>query len=313
MWKVIAKRVLIVIPMLWAIVTLTFLLVQGLPGDPGRTILGQEATQDQVDTLNHQLGFDRPLLEQYVSFLGHLVRGDLGTSILNNIPVTSILGPRVPVTLSLALCATLFLIVVGLTLGTVAAVVGGRVDHVIRLVATLLMSVPSFFLGVVLVAILSLELRWLPATGYVNLEVSPLDWARYLVLPVLAIGAAGTAAAIRQTRAAMLDVLQRDYIRNLRANGASTASIVLKHALRNAAIPILATVGFQFIGILGGTVVIETIFTLPGVGQQILQAVGAHDLPVISGIVVCTTLIVLLTNLVVDIISVLLNPRLRTP
>lgn len=313
MWKVIGKRALIVVPMLWAIVTLTFLLVQLLPGDPGRTILGQEATVEQVRTLDHQLGVDRPLLSQYGSYLEGLVHGDFGTSILNGTPVSGIIGPRLPVTLSLAICATVVLVLIGMSLGTLAAVAGGRTDGVIRFLASIMMSLPSFWLGVILVAIFSVSLGWLPATGYTPLADSPGEWVRYLILPVLAISAAGTAAVIRQTRAAVTDVMERDYIRTLRANGASARSLVLRHALRNAAIPILATIGFQFIGILGGTVVIETVFTLPGIGQQILQAVGAHDLPVIIGIVVWTTLIVLLTNLVVDIVSIVLNPRLRTP
>lgn len=312
MWKLIARSVLLAIPTLFAVATVTFLLVQLIPGSPGRTILGETASEEQVVALNAKLGFDRPVLVQYGDWLLRLVTGDLGTSLINQRPVMVDIAPRLPVTLTIALGGVLLMVVFGLALGILGAVRGGWIDRTTQVLSGIGMAVPSFWLGVVLVLVFAVWLGVLPPGGWVSLSKNPEAWFRSLVLPVVAVGVGGIATIARQARGSMIDVLGRDYIKTLRASGASSGSIIFKHGLRNASIPVVANVGFRFVGILGGAVVIEQVFAVPGIGKLTLDSVYGHDLPMIQAIVLCATAVVLAVNLLVDIASAWLNPKLRT-
>jgi len=311
MGRVIARRLAISVPILLVVATLSFALVHVLPGDPGRVVLGTSATAEQVRAVNQQLGYDRPLVEQYTSWLGDAVQGDLGTSIINGRAVSDDLNSRIPVTLSLAIGATLLSAVLGIALGMVSAIRGGWADRAGQGLAALGLAIPNFWLAVLLVLVFAIKLKWLPAVGYVSYEDSVGQWARYLILPVLAVGVSGITGIARQTRGAMLDVLSRDYIRTLAAAGVPRRSILLKHALRNASIPVISNIGFTFISMLGGAVIIERLFNLPGIGQWTLAVVDNHDLPEIQGVVVYSTAIVLVVNLLADVGAAWLNPKVR--
>lgn len=311
MIRILVARVGVAIAILFVVVTLTFFLAHLIPGDPATTILGNGATQQQVSALRHQLGLDEPLWSQYVKSLSGLVRGNLGTSVVTGQPVVQALGNAVPVTLSLTFLGTAFVLIVGVAAGILSAVRKGFTDKAVRDTAGVAMAVPNYWLAVFLVAIFSIAIPLLPATGYTDLTASPGRWARGLILPVVAIALAGAAVIARQTRSALIDTFTRDYVRTLRSLGTPTHVIVLRHGLRNASIPIITTVGLQFIGILGGAVIIEQVFALPGIGQLTLSAVTQHDIPMIQGAVIFMAVVVLLVNIVTDVIYVVLNPKLR--
>jgi peptide/nickel transport system permease protein len=309
--NVVLKRILITIPTLWAVATLTFIVVNVLPGDVAQNILGDQATAAQLASLRHQLGLDRPFLAQYFDWLGGALHGDLGTSLTSGTPVAQEVVQRLPVTLSLAVCATVFAAVVGTGIGTMAAVRGGKVDQLVRAVTSIGMAVPGFWAAELLVVAFAVHLRVFPATGYTGITDSPPQWALGLVLPVVAVALASLANIARQARASLLQAFGMDYIRTLQSAGIPRSSIVMKHALRNASIPVVTTLGLEFVGLLSGTIIVEQVFTLPGISQLALGAVTQLDTPVIMGIVLFATLIVLVLNLVVDICYVLLNPRGR--
>lgn len=311
MWKILISRVLLAVPTLLLVFTATFALMQLIPGSPGATILGERATPDAVDELNSRLGYDRPWIVQYIDGLAKLVRGDFGISLISNRSVFDDIATRLPVTLSIALGAVIVSVVVGILIGVISAVKGGAVDFAAQFASNIFTATPGFWLAILLVLVFAIQLRWLPATGWVPFTTDPSGWARSLVLPVAALGLVGIANIARQARGSLLDTLDRDYIRTLRAAGTSDRSIVLKHGLRNAAIPVVANVGFRFVGILGGAVIIEQVFSLPGIGQLTLQAVNQHDLPLILGVVFFVTLVVVAVNLVIDLLAAWLNPKMR--
>lgn len=307
----IGKRLSIAIPMLWVIATITFFVVNALPVDVAQNILGDLATQTQVAALRHELGLDRSLWEQYWSWLIGAVHGDFGTSYMDGSSVTQDVLQRLPVTMSLALCATLTSAFLGIVIGTLAAVYGGWIDRVARAVTSAGMAIPGFWAAGLLVLVFAVWLGVLPATGYTNLLESPTQWARGLVLPVAAVALASVASIARQSRASLIQVLGMDYIRSLRAAGIPNSSIIVRHGLRNAAIPVVTILGLEFVSLFSGTIIVEQVFALPGISQLALSAVFQGDTPVILGVVIYATVIVLLLNLAVDICYVWLNPRER--
>lgn len=313
MLRIVVSRLLFAIPLLLIITTFSFLLVSFIPGDPAATILGQAATPHQIAVLRTQLGLNDPLAVQYVHYLGHLLTGNLGTSyvVQPGASVASIVMTRLPVTLSLSISALIVTFVIGVLLGLLAALGGGVLGRAAQVVSLLGVSIPNFWLGVLLVLLFSISLKLLPATGYVPLGQSPLGWADSLVLPVVTLALASVAAVARQTRGAVNETLAQDYVRTLLAAGTPRVEIVFKHALRNAGIPVVSVLGFLFIGIFGGTIIIEQIFGLSGFGQLTISAVTDHDIPVIQGVVVVATIVVIIVNLVVDVLYVVLNPKAR--
>jgi peptide/nickel transport system permease protein len=294
------------------VATLTFFLVQLDPGDPAAYILGSTASKQQIAQLHTQLGLDRPLLEQFGSWLGNALHGDFGDSYVSAQPVSTALAQALPATLSVALLSTGCTLVAGVLLGIWAAVRGGRVDKAVQTVCGFGMAVPNYWLAAFLVLLLAIKVRAFPATGYVDFTDSPGEWLAHLVLPVAALSAGVLAQVVFQARSATLDALSRDFVRTLQAAGIPRRRILLKHVLRNAAIPVTTVTGINFVMTLGGVVVIESIFNLSGMGNLMLTSVQGHDLTVVQGAVLFFSAAVVLANLVVDLVTAWLDPRVRT-
>lgn len=311
MIRLIGWRVAISVPLLFVVSAIVFLLQSLIPGDAAEEIAGVNSTAAHIAQVRAQLGLNRPVWVQYWHWLDGVLHGTLGSSLTNGQSVTAELAPRLPVTLSLVLGATLVATVVGLLFGIASSRGNRPVRRVTDALSIAGLAIPGFWLALLLISLFSVRLGLLPAIGYVPFTQSPQDWAKSLVLPVVAIALSGVTAVAKQTRESMLDILQRDYIRNLRANGISERSIIFKHALRSAAVPVLTMSGLLFIGALGGAVVIEQVFGLPGLGSAAVTATSTKDIPVIQGVAVYFTLLVIAVNLVIDVIYGLVNPKVR--
>ncbi len=306
-----ARRLAVAVPLVFVVATLTFFLVQLVGGSPAGAILGTNATQQQISSLEEELGLDRPVLERYGDWLTDAARGDLGESFLDHRPVTDRLVDALPPTLSLALLATAFTVVLGLVLGMVAAVRGGRTDRVVQWICNLGMAVPNFWLATVLIYVFALKLGAFPVAGYADLSTSPGDWLRHLVLPAVALSLANLGQIAFQARAAVQDALSREFVRTLHATGLPRRRIIYKHVLRNAAVPVVTVAGLTFIFTLGGVVVLELIFGMSGMGLLMLNSVQGSDYAVVQGAVVVFAVLVVGVNLVVDLVTASLDPRVR--
>ncbi|HEU4702993.1 MAG TPA: ABC transporter permease, partial [Conexibacter sp.] len=291
---------------------MVFLLTSLTPGDPSLQLLGPEATIEQRAQLRQELGLEEPVFEQYGDWASAAVTGDLGRSIVTKQPVTDAIVERFPVTMSIVIGTLLVSVIVGAGLGIASAVRGGWFGRLIDALAMLGLAIPVFWLGAELIAIFAVKLGWFPVTGYVTFAESPSDWFRSLVLPVVALASVGVAQLAKFTREAMLDALGSEYVRMARANGISSRSIVFRHALKSASVQIVTLTGLVTITLLVGSVFVETVFALPGLGSLIVSAVNSHDLPMVQGVAVVFTLIVIVVNLLVDVAYGLLNPKVRT-
>ncbi|MGU3575504.1 ABC transporter permease [Brucellaceae bacterium C25G] len=311
MFWFISKRLLTAIPTLFVITSLTFLLVYLLPGDAAQTILGDQATPEQLERVRNELGLNQPIFTQYIAYLGHLVQGEFGHSLITKQSVLQAIGQRSPVTLTLAIGATVVSTVLGISFGMWASLKGGAVDRVLRIATSMGMAIPSFWGGLLLVLLFAVTFNLLPANGYVAFSNNPSRWALSLILPITAICIAGISTLTRQTRASFQEVLGKDFIRSLRASGLPVGVIAFKHGLRNAAIPVITVIGLQFVALLGGAVITEQVFALPGIGQLVVNAVNQRDLPMVQGVVVYITVVVLLVNLSLDLVQGWLNPKVR--
>jgi peptide/nickel transport system permease protein len=310
--RVVARRILMAVPLLFVVSVLSFLLVSLTPGNATYAILGSNATQAEYRALRHALGLNLPLWDQYWQWLRHTVTGNLGASVVSGQPVSQAISERLPVTLSLIVGALLVSVVVGVGLGVFSALRGRLLGRLVDALALVGFALPAFWLGAELIVVFAVKLGWFPATGYVSFAASPADWLRALVLPVAALSLYGVAATAKQTREAMLDVLGSEYIRMARANGIPARSIVFRHALKNASMRVVTVLGVQAVGLLGGTVLAETVFALPGLGSLIVTAAQDHDLPVVQGVALTFTIIVVLINLAIDLAYAGLNPKVRT-
>jgi peptide/nickel transport system permease protein len=308
--RVVVRRLLMAVPLLFAVSALSFLLVSLTSGDATDQILGTTGTAAQHAALRHALGLDLPLYDQYWQWLRHALTGDFGASLTGGQSVSQQISPRVPVTLSLIVGALLVSIVAGVSLGVLSAVRGGWIGRAVDALALVGFAFPAFWVGAELIVLFAVRFTWFPATGYVAFSQSPAQWLRSLVLPVISLSLYGIAATARQTREAMLDVLGSEYIRMARANGIPAGSVVFKHALRNASMRVVTVLGIQAVGLLGGTVLAENVFALPGLGSLVVTASTEHDLPVVQGVAVYFTVIVVLINLVIDLAYTWLNPRI---
>lgn len=305
-------RVFSVIPLLFIVSLVTFSLVYLTPGDPAAAVAGESATPQEVQAIRVELGLTGTFPEQFLRWLGHALTGNLGISLSNHVPVTQFLAERIPVTLTLTVSSTIVAIIVGGLLGILAAVkVGGWIDRLVTVLVSLGFALPSFWLGIILIVNFAVERNWLPAVGFVPFATDPLQWARSLILPVTTLAAAPTAAIARQLRSSMIDTLARPYIRTAQAGGLRRGRIVFEHALKNAAGPTLVVIGIQVSFMLGGSVVIENVFALPGLGQLAVSAVQSQDFPVIQGVVLVTAIFVLVLNLLIDLLQPVLNPKVR--
>jgi peptide/nickel transport system permease protein len=310
--EVIARRLALAVPMLLGMSVVVFLIVHLVPGDPARAILGLNATPALIAQVRTQLGLDDSLVSQYLGWLGNVVTGDFGTDYSSSAPISELLGQRLPVTVELAVVALLIAVAIGVPLGVAAAVWRGRAaDTAAQGVSMAGISVPDFWLGIVLILVFSLGLGVLPSSGWVPFGDDPVGNLEHVLLPALALGVGFGAVLIRVTRAAMLDVLAQDYIRFCRAKGVPESQVILKHALRNAAIPITTVIGMQAGYLLGGAIVIEQVFSLPGVGRLVLDGVLQRNYPVVQGAVLVVGAMFIAVNLLADVLYTVLNPRLR--
>ena len=306
------RRVLLAIPVMLMVATAVFLLLRLTPGDPAGVILGPEATEERRLALRRELGLEDPLPVQYVRWLGKAVQGDLGRSIFLNKPVTVALAERAQPTLLLTILALLVSVLIGLPSGVIAARARGSwLDLGTMGVAMVGIAMPSFWLGLNLIFIFAVLLRWLPVAGYQPLSAGPWEALRYLILPAITLGVAQGALLARMTRSMMLEVLDQDYVRTARAKGLTERAVVLRHALRNAFIPLMTVIGLSFAALMGGAVVTEQIFTIPGVGRLLIQAIGRRDFPLVQGTVLVIAALYVLINLAVDLLYAFLDPRIR--
>lgn len=281
-----------------------FALVRLLPGDPARTIAGVLASEDDVARIRGELGLDKPLLQQYATFLAHLARGDLGTSARTKQPVAEEIRSRFPHTAKLALASMILATVIGVPAGVLAAVRRGTsFDYLVSLGTLAGNSMPVYWLGLMLIVLFAVKLRWLPAAG--------ADQPRALVLPSVTLAAFSLALITRMTRSSMLEVLGQDSIRTARAKGLAERVVILRHALRNALIPIVTVIGLQFGGLLGGAVLTESVFGWPGMGLLLVDSIFARDYPMIQGIVLIYAVLILVLNFLIDILYGLLDPRIH--
>ncbi|MCX7520698.1 ABC transporter permease [Microbacterium sp. STN6] len=313
MVRLIVNRLLLSIVLIVISSIAIFLLMSLVPGDPARTILGANATPDSIARLRDQLGLDQPLLIQYGTWLGGVLHGDFGTSVFSGDPVETLILARVPVTLSLILLSTLVVAVIGTGLGLLSAVRGGVLGKFLDAISLVGLALPSYWVAILFVALFAVAIRIFPATGYTSLLQDPGRWLLSLVLPVAALSLGGVTIVAKQMRDSAMDVLARDYIRVLRATGIRERSIVLKHVLRNAALPSLTILGITVVGALTGAVFVENVFVLPGLGTLVTQATMSHDLPVVLGVGVYFTLFVIIVNLIIDLLYGVLNPKVRVP
>jgi peptide/nickel transport system permease protein len=312
MLRIIGRRLLAVIPMLFIMSIIVFSLVLVVPGDPAVTLAGDNATEEQIGEIRARLGLDKPIVEQYLDWLGGVVQGDFGTSLLSSRGVAETIWSKLPVSLSLAFSAIFVGLAIGLPAGIVAALRRNRwPDRVSTVGASIGMAMPNFWLGLVFVVVFAVNNPWFPASGYVRITEDPWEWLRHLVLPALTLGTAAAAEITRQLRGSLSDVLDQDYVRTAEAKGLRRWVVIGKHAAKNASIPVVTVLGLQFSLLLGGTVAVERVFGIPGLGTEVVDAVLAKDLPMIQGIVFFTTFAVIIINLFVDITYGFLNPKVR--
>jgi len=305
-------RVLAVIPVMLVVATVTFVLIHLAPGDPASIIAGPDATPDNVARLRHQLGLDESLPAQLFRWYGRLLRGDLGDSIFLRRPVTEAIVERLEPTLLLTSWATLIAVLLGVPAGIVSARYhNSAVDQSFMGLALVGLSIPNFLLGLLMILVFGVWLRWLPVAGYVPLDMGLWPNARSLLMPAVSLGLVQSALIARITRSSMLDVLREQYILASRAKGLAERAVVYKHALKNAIIPTLTVIGITFAILVGGAVVIETVFNIPGLGRLIISAVLRRDYPVIQGVVLVIAVTYTLINLAVDLVYLTLDPRIR--
>lgn len=312
MLKYIIKRLLSVIPVLFVVSIVIFGIIHLTPGDPAAVILGQEATPEQIEELREQLGLNDPIHLQYLKWIGGVVQGDLGQSYFMKEPVTTAIADHFRPTVSLAILALFISLVIAIPIGILAATHRGTItDQTVMAIALLGMSVPSFLLGLFLILLIGVKLGWLPVAGYQPLSAGLWTHLKYLIMPAIALGSIQAALIARMTRTSMLEVLNTNYIKTARAKGVKDRVITYKHALRNAALPILTVVGSTLGSLITGAVVTETIFNIPGIGQLIINSIERRDYAVIQGVVLFVTLIYVFVNLIIDLLYGVIDPRVR--
>ena len=310
--QLVLRRLLASLPVMAVVALIVFGLIHLAPGDPAALIAGDLSSADDIARLRVALGLDQPLWRQFVLWAGRVLQGDLGTSIFTQVPVTALLAQRLEPTLSITVLTMAVSIVVAIPLGTLAAWQAGRwTDRLVMLFAVLAFSVPVFLIGYLLIYAFAIELRWLPVQGYARLADGFGPWLAHLVLPCANLALVYMALLTRMTRATVLEVLQEDYIRTARAKGLGVLA-VLGHALRNAAIPIATTVGVGIALLIGGVVVTETVFAIPGVGRLVIDSVQRHDYPVIQSVLLLSAGAYVLVNLLIDLSYGLFDPRIRS-
>lgn len=312
MWSYVTRRVLATLPVMGVVAVIVFLMLRLSPGDPAAIIAGDHATSEDIAQIREHLGLDKPLVEQFVRWLGQLATGDFGVSIYLDRPVLGLILERVEPTLALSVSTMAFAILLAVPLGVIAAWrAGSWVDQSIMALSVLAFSVPVFLIGYALVIGFSLTLELLPVQGFVSLSEDPLGFLQHLVLPTIALGLVYTALLARITRATMLETLNEDFIRTARAKGLAEPRVLILHALKNASVPIVTTIGTGIALLIGGVVVTESVFAVPGIGRLTIDAVLQRDYPVIQGVILVIAGVYVLVNLAIDLTYSLLDPRIR--
>ena len=309
----ILKRVLMTIPVMLVVALFVFLMLRLSPGDPAAVIAGDYATAEDVARIREKLGLSEPIFVQFFKWIGALAQGDLGTSIFSNKPVIELIGQRIEPTLLLALTTIIFSVAVAVPVGTIAAFrAGSWIDRVVMLFSVGGFSIPVFVLGYVLIYVFSLNLRILPVQGYRSpFEDGLGPFLMHTTLPTLTLSVIFIALIARMTRASVIEVLEEDYIRTARAKGQSEFKVLMRHALRNAAVPIVTVIGIGIALLIGGVVVTESVYNIPGLGRLVLDAVLARDYPIIQGLILFFSFIYILLNLLIDLTYTFLDPRIR--
>ena len=312
MLSYILRRILSTLPVMGIVALFVFSLLYIAPGDPAAVIAGDQASPADVERIRQGLGLDRPFLVQFGSWLWNILHGDLGTSIFTNLPVAAMIAQRIEPTFSLMAITLVLTILVAVPLGVVAAwKAGSWVDRTIMAFAVFAFSLPVFVVGYVLAYVFALQFEWLPVQGYTPFAAGLWPWLQKLILPALALGTVYIALIARITRASMLEVLQQDYVRTARAKGLGQRNILFVHALKNAAVPIVTVIGIGIALLIGGAVVTESVFAIPGLGRLTIDAILRRDYPVIQGIVLLFSFLYVIVNLMVDVTYTLVDPRIR--
>jgi peptide/nickel transport system permease protein len=311
MLRMILRRLAMSVPLLFVVTFLTFFLNSLAPGDLARTMMQGEGTEEQYQALRQELGLDQPLVVQYGRWLGRALRGDLGMSFFTKERVTDLLNGRIGVTLSLMAGVLIVCVTAGLALGVFSALRGGWVGRTIDTLSLVGLIFPSFWVALVFIAVFAVWLKWLPATGFTSFLESPLQWLLGLVLPVLSVALQPITTVAKQTRDSMQDVMGRDFIRSLRASGLSERAVVWQHALRNAALPVVTVLGLVMVAAISGTVFVERVFVLPGLGSLAVSAAQSNDIELLQGATLYFALLTIAINLLVDLSYGWLNPKVR--
>jgi peptide/nickel transport system permease protein len=310
--RFVARRVLYSLVVLVGVTVVVFALVHLVPGDPVRIALGTRYTPEAYDALRSASGLDRPIVSQFFGYVGSALTGDLGVSFRNGDPVTVTLLERLPATLSLGLAGIVVALVIALPAGTYSALREGRLsDAIVRVASQFGVSVPDFWMGILLIALFSTTLGWLPTSGYRPLFSDPGGWLRHIILPGLTVGVVAAAIMTRYVRAAVLEVAAMGYVRTARSKGLPPRVVTFRHTVRNALVPILTITGIQLATLLGGVIVVEVVFAWPGLGRLVYNAVAARDYPVIQGAVLLIAALFLAINLLVDVLYAVVDPRIR--
>jgi peptide/nickel transport system permease protein len=306
------RRLLALLPVMLVVVTIVFFLIHLIPGDPVAVILGPEANAEQIEAARRELGLDRPLPEQLVRFYTRLLRGDLGRSYFLDRPVTTALWERAEPTLVLMASALFVAVLIGVPSGIVAgAYPGSGWDRVLMTLALLGVCIPGFWLSLNFIYLFSVRLGWLPVAGYASVFSDPVAAFRYMLLPAVSLGFSQSALIARIARSCMIEVLRQDYIRTARAKGLAERSVIYLHAFRNALVPVVTVIGITMAILIGGAVVTEIVFNIPGLGRLIISAILRRDYPVVQGVVLLTAAAYMLINLVVDMVYAFIDPRIR--
>ena len=306
------RRVLAAIPVMGVVALFVFLLLRLTPGDPAAILAGDNATPEQLERIRVSLGLHEPIYIQFFTWINQLLHGDLGVSLISNVPVLQMIGQRLEPSISIAISTIILAILIAVPLGVIAAWKHGTwIDRFVMGLSVLGFSVPVFVIGYVLIQLFAIDLRWLPVQGFKSITAGLGPYLERLVLPTLTLSFIYVALIARMTRAAMLDVLGEDYIRTARAKGLGEMAVLLRHGLRNAAVPVITVIGTGFALLISGVVVTESVFNLPGVGRLTVDAVLARDYPVIQAMILLTSLVYVTVNLLIDVAYTLLDPRIR--
>jgi peptide/nickel transport system permease protein len=310
--RYVTRRVIQSVVVMFGISILVFLIVHLVPGDPIRVALGTQFDQDTYDVLRERAGFDQPLFVQYFTWLASAVQGDLGVSFRSGAPVTDLILGRLPATLTLAFASLVVALLIALPLGIISAVrSGSKLDHAATVFSQFGISIPDFWMGIMFILLFSLTLGWLPPSGYTPLTEDPVDWFSRLLMPAVTVGVVSGSVLTRFVRSSMLEALSQDYTRTARSKGLAERVVVNRHVLKNALIPVVTVAGLQLASLLGGVIIVEVVFSWPGLGQLALIAVQRRDYPVLQGAVLVMAITFLLINLVVDLLYAWLDPRIK--